>query len=432
MKKARAEVLILGNSAAAVGAIEGFRRVDRVTPITLVAKEPYQAYSRPLISHLLAREIGETRMYLRPSNFYMTNGVQTILGEKARSVDPVRRRVLTTAGPIEYGKLLIAVGGHPVIPPIKGLGRGLPAGVFTFTGWNDAVAIDRWLKSRPVRQAVVLGGGLIGIKAAEALQARLIKVHMVELADHVLPLALDNYAAGMAAERIRQAGVSLECGTTVERVHADPAGVTGVDLRSGKHIPCEMLVVAIGVKPATELVRNTRIKCDRAIVVDEHCETTLPGIYAAGDVSQATDLITGEKRAIPIFPRACMQGRTAGINMAGGLARADRSFAMNSVDVFGLSTVSVGLANACGNNLEVLEKAGPAGGSYRRIVIRDGMVVGALFAGKIDRAGIVTGLIRAKINVSAIKDMLINDELGLLSLPSEYRKHVVEGEGIEI
>jgi len=430
MKRDKTKYVIVGNSTAAIGAVEGIRRLDRQTPIVLISKEPYHTYSRPLISYLLAGEVDKERMYYRPRDFYERNAVDARLGVEAVRVDADALAVETAdGGRIPFEKLLVATGGRPFVPKIAGSDA---EGVFTFVSWDDAKAISTYIgRTAPERTAVV-GGGLIGIKAAEALHACGLDVTVVELADRLLPLALDAKGSELAAAALRDAGVKLVCGTTVERILASDGAVSDVVLRGGRTLTCELVVIAIGVVPDTSIVEGSRIETDRGIRIDEHCATSVPGIYAAGDVAQGSDTLTGNSRPIPIFPNACRQGNVAGTNMAGGEARMGAAFAMNSVEVFGLPTISVGLATAEGEGYEVLVRGQDSARAYRRFVLRDGRLVGALFVGDIDRAGIVTGLIRERIDASGIKDLLLSDGLGLISLPAEYRKHVVRGDGIVV
>lgn len=430
MKNDRARYLIIGNSTAAVGAVEGIRETDPKTPIVLLSREDRHTYSRPLISYLLAGDIQEERMYYRPRGFYEANNVEALLGLEAVGVDMDKRAVRLADGmSISFETLLIAGGGSPIVPDIAGVDT---PGVFTFTSWADADAIDACLKEKRVKRAVVIGGGLIGIKAAEALHARGVELLIVELADRLLPQALDQQASLMAEKAVRDAGVEIELGTSVSYIHTDGGRVCGARLRTGRLIPCEMIVLAVGVRPDISLVEGTSVRTAQGILINERCATSENGIFAAGDVAQHKDTLSGRSRPIPIFPNAYRQGRVAGINMAGGEALIDVSFSMNSVEVFGLPTISVGLATADGGNHEVLAALDEEAGTYRRIVLRNDRVVGALFVGAIDRAGIVTQVIRDRVPVSGFKDLLLTDQFGLLSLPSEYRKHIVKGEGMVI
>jgi len=441
MKSDRTKYLVLGNSTAAIGAVEAIRALDRATPIVLVSKEPRHVYSRPLISYLLAGEIDEERMYYRPRDFYERNRVEARLGVEAVGVD-ARARVVRTADGAElaFEKLLVATGGRPFVPKIEGLSYTSwddarvvrTEGVFTFTSWDDAAAIAAHLEEHHPARAVVVGGGLIGIKAAEALCARGLRVTIVELAERLLPLALDRRASELAARACADAGVELVCGATVKALRSQGGRVSGAQLADGRVLPCEIVVLAVGVVPDLRLVEGSGIRTERGIVIDDRCRTSVEGVFAAGDVAQGRDSLSGESRPIPIFPHAYRQGAVAGTNMAGGEARLESAFAMNSVEVFGLPTVSLGLAAAEGDGYEVLVRLDEQARAYKRIVLRDGRIVGALFVGDIDRAGIFAGLMRHGVDVSAARELLLADQFGLLTLPAEYRKHVVEGEGVEV
>lgn len=184
--------------------------------------------------------------------------------------------------------------------------------------------------------------------------------------------------------------------------------------------------------PETRLVAGTPIEVDRGILVDEHMRTSVPEIYAAGDVVQATDLLRGEKRCLAIFPNAYRQGLIAGINMAGGEGIYPGGMAMNSVDICGLPTISVGLTCPQGEGYEVLSDLDEEAAIYKKVILQGDKIVGAIFVGAIDRSGIITGLIREKSSVASCKDLLLSEEFGLISLPKEYRKHIVSGLGIEV
>ncbi len=435
MKNERTEYLILGNSTAAVAAIEAIRGHDRDSPIVLLSRERQHTYSRPLISHLLAGELNQEQLNFRPKSFYRDMDVQARLGIAAVRLDPSSRSVMADDGTeFRFDKLLIATGGKAIMPPIEGIGC---EGVFTFTSWDDADAIDGYIRhhagGKTLPRAVVIGGGLIGMKALEALRARGLEVLLVEREERILPLALDRQGSRLIEQAVWKAGADIQCGVTVERIIGDPSGrVAGVTLKTGREAPCEMVIIAAGVAPAVSLARNTPIKIDKGIIIDEHCMTSVPGIYAAGDAAQAVDFISGASRPIPIFCNAARQGRVAGGNMAGGDTMLTDTCALNSVELFGMPAISAGLSTASGDEFTVLEKLDAAAQTYRRIVLKDNRIVGTLFVGDIDRAGIMTGLMRGKVDVSAIAGELLTNDFGMLSLPQEYRKHLVKGEGIEV
>lgn len=422
---------IIGNSAAAIGAVESIRQVDRESGITLIASEPHHTYSRPLISYWLGGEVGDERMPYRDAGFYEENGVDTMLAVEVTSVDPENRVLTTSDGEeVPFEKLLIATGGTPIVPPDV---RGADAeGVFTFTTWDDARAIEAYIEEHGVEKALVVGAGLIGLKSTEALAARGIEVTVVELADRVLSATFDQTASRLAREAMEKAGVRTVCENTVGSVHAEEGRVCGVTLQDGPEVDVELLLFAIGVRPNTALVRNSSIQVDRGILVDDQMETSVAGIYAAGDVAQARQLLSEERRTLPILPTAYRQGSVAGSNMAGESRTYEGGVPMNSVDVFGLPTISVGMTNPDREDAECITRHDEDEGTYKKLVLQNDRIVGAIFIGDIERAGIFTGLIKEKVDVADFKDVLLSDDFGLLSLPADYRKHVVSGLGMEV
>ncbi|MFP4250698.1 MAG: NAD(P)/FAD-dependent oxidoreductase [Armatimonadota bacterium] len=426
----KTKYLIIGNSVAAVAAVSGIREVDPAGSITLVAKEEHHTYSRPLITYLLGGKVDEEQMLYRPADWYEKAGVNAMLGTEIVSVDPDAHTVETAEGEtIGYEKLLIATGGTPIVPPdLPGTDAG---GVFTFTSLDDADAIKEYIEERGAQSAVVIGGGLIGLKSVEALLALEIDTTVVELADRMLSATFDETASLLAQKRLREAGVEVRCETTASELLAEDGRVVGAKLTDGDTIPTDLVIFAIGVFPATGIVEDTAIEVDRGILVDDRMQATAEDVYAAGDVAQARALLCGTQRCIAIFPNAYRQGEIAGRNMAGDDAAWDGGLVMNSVTVVDVPTISVGVTEALGEDYEVLSELDEDAYTYRKIVLDGDRIVGAVFVGKIDRAGIITGLIREQIDVAEIRDMLLSDDFGLISLPADYRQRVLSGTGSE-
>ena len=419
---------IIGNSAAAVGAVEAIRSHDRKGEIIVVSREPYRVYSRPLITYLLAGQIGQNRMFYREKDFYKRNKIQTFLEREVKAIQLEQRRLLLEDGEtFDFEKLLIATGGLPIAPHVDGSHL---KGVFTFITWDDANEVRQYIKEHPVESVVIIGGGLIGLKAAEAFIALGLKVTVVELMDRILSATFDRRASEMIERQLKSRGIHLITENTVEKILGTHNQVDGVVLKDQRRIDCQMVVFGIGVLPNIGLVKDTPIHFNKGIQVDSHMETNVPGVYAAGDVVEIPDILLETSRPIAIWPNAYRQGWIAGCNMAGISKEYEGSFAMNAIEVCGIPTISVGMTQASENGFEVLQQLDRKKEAYRKIILRDGVIVGAIFVGEIDRAGIYTGLIREKIDVSGFKDILLREDFGLISLPKEYRKHLVRGEGI--
>jgi NAD(P)H-nitrite reductase large subunit len=412
-------IVIIGNSAAAVGAIEAVRKFDPSTPITVISDEPHPVYSRPLISYLLAGEIKPEQLHYRPKDFYEKNCVRTLLGRRVVKVAFEERAVrLDNGEKISYDRLLISTGGKPFLPKMEGLDK---PGVYTFTKLEDAKKISSVLKD--VQKAVVIGGGLIGLKAAEALKKRNIDVTVVELADHILSLTMDETASSILEKAMKKEGVHLITSNTVEAILGD-GHVESVRLTDGKFLKTQLVVVAIGVIPNVDPFKGTSLHIEKGILVNERMETNIPDVYAAGDVTQAYDKILKSYRTIPIWPNAYGQGKIAGYQMAGNKKyQYEGSFMMNSIEVAHIPTISIGLTDPpADDGYQIIKKFDRGSNVYRKVILRGDVIVGAIFTGQIDRAGIMTGLLRDGVKVKGFKKELVSEQFGFVSLPKALRK----------
>jgi NAD(P)H-nitrite reductase large subunit len=408
--------LIIGNSAGGIGAAEAIRGVDRVGTMAIVSDEPYPAYSRPLISEHLAEGRPLEKMLYRPADFYQKNKIKTIFGDKVARIDFSGHSIELESGrKLVWGKLLLATGGVPIVPDLEG--RDLK-GVFTFTTLDDAEAIDNFLKRRQGKiRAVVIGGGLIGVSATEALVKRGVAVSIVEMKDFILNTILDEEAASFEAAALSKAGVDIITGHTVARINSSRLGeVSGVSLDDGRLLACDMVVIAIGVRPRLDLVSNG-VKTNRGIIVDRRMKTSVPGVYACGDATEAYDFVYGENRLTPVWPNAYTGGRVVGLNMAGKKAEYKGGTAMNALKYFGVNIVSAGMVSPPDDSYEVLIKRGD--GIYKKVIIKDGKIQGLVLAGDIEKAGIIYNLMKDRVKVGAFKETLVADDFGLASLPEK-------------
>jgi NAD(P)H-nitrite reductase large subunit len=409
------EYVIIGNSAGGIGAAEAIREVDKERSITIISDEPYPAYSRPLISEYVAGERTLERMLFRPPDFYSQNNINLVLDNRVVKLDPKNKTVELAHGErIRWNKCLLATGGKPIIPDIKGLDK---KGVFTFLTLDDAKAISNTLHN--VRNAVVIGGGLIGISVSQALTERSIKVTVVEMKDRLLNTILDEQAASIAEHHLRQAGVEIITNNTVTQILGSPS-VSSVVLDSGDRISCELVVLAIGVLPRTELAVDAGIKVNRGILVDNHMTTSNPAVYACGDAVEAYDFLFGTNRVIPIWPGAFIGGRAAGYNMAGVATEFRGSTVMNSLNYFHLDITTAGQFEPSQDNSEILSKR--TDGTYQKIILTDNLITGMIFINEIEKSGIIYGLMRDKINVNSFKEELLSDDFGLAHFPPELRQ----------
>jgi NAD(P)H-nitrite reductase large subunit len=424
--------VIVGNGPAGTAAVEGIREGDPKGEITVISDEGVMNYSKPLLSYLLARKVKKNQLAHRPENFYARNGVELLLKKKAVKLEAEKKRVVLSDGSsVAYDRVLIAAGGVPI--PLKIPGKKFQ-GVFTFTRLEEAEELIRYLKDYPVREAVVVGGGLIGLKATEGLLGRGISVTLLEVADRVLSATFDRRASEIVEGALKKEGCRVFLKNTLNKIVGDRSGrVKEVVLKNQRKISCQVVIEAVGVLPNVAWLKGTEVRCDRGILVNEYLQTSAEGIFAAGDCCQAPGFFGGPPGVLPIWPSAVRQGKVAGFNMTGGKKEYEGALVMNSVELCGIPTISVGLTDPReGNGFETLESVNEKKGIYKKLVLRDDRIVGALFVGDISRAGVYTGLIKEAVKTGELKGHLLKENFGLIHLPKDYRKHYVIGEGIEV
>lgn len=408
---------IIGNSSAAIGAIEAIRKIETETPIAVISKEPYHVYSRPLLPHVLSRKIPEARIYYREKDFYVKNNVTPLLGKEAIAVDVEKKRVKLDDGScLKYSKLLLATGSKPMVISAKGVEKH---GVTTFNTLDDAKKIqERILEG--ASKAVVVGAGLIGLKVAESLKLLGLQVSVVVRGNRVLRRIVDETASKIVESHLTRNGVNVIKGRTLKEIVGEKS-VEDVILSDGRRIKCELVVMATGVQPNVELAEKAGIAVNDGVLVNNNMETSVRDVYAAGDASEAQHLIHGERRVTPLWPIAYKQGYVAGVNMAGFFMEYDGSLDMNSLELFDLPIISAGLTDPQNKGYVSLAKF-DGEKIYKKIILKDDRVVGVLLVGKIDRAGIYTGLIREMTTVKGFKNHLLRDDFGYAHLPEALRK----------
>lgn len=423
--------VIIGNSAAAVGCIEGIRQIDKDNPITVITKEKHHTYSRPLISYLLSGKTDEERMKYRPNDFYEKNNCKLLSGVTAEKILPVKKQVLLDDGSFQaFDKLLIATGSRAFIPPIKGLETVEKQ--FTFMTVDDAKAIQKSISLNS--RVLIMGAGLIGLKCAEGLSGKVGKITIVDLADRILPSILDEAASAMAKAHLEKHRLEIILSNSVQFFEPNRAV-----LASGQKIDFDILIIAVGVRPNTQLISDAGGRVERGIVTDEYCRCSLPDIYAAGDCTESIDITTGQYRVLALLPNAYMQGECAGINMAGGEKRYRKAIPMNAMGLFGLHMITAGSydgseyvvheENTENNKLETgtniqneLRKC-----KYKKLVSKDGLLKGYIMLGDVARAGIYTSLIKEEKLLDSIDYELIKDRPQLMAFSQVEREKMLGG-----
>jgi len=417
------QFIIIGNSAAGIAAVEAIRQKDKSSKITVISDEDYSAYCRCLISYYLAGEIKEDKILLRPKEFYAENNIELLLNKKVDKVDPKKSRIICgDKTNLTYDALLIATGGSPKFPETPGIKK---RGVFGFRTIKDAKEIEGLL---PVtKTACVLGGGLIGLKAAYALKKRNIDVKVIIKSKQVLSQMLDFEAAGFVQKKLEEHGIEVILGQDVTEVIGDEGEIKAVKLDSGKAIGCSLVIVGKGVAANTGLIKETELKVNEGIIADNLLQTNIANIYTAGDVCESFDITIGKHTINALWPIAVEQGKIAGSNMAGENLNYEGSLGMNSIEFFGLPVISLGVYKVSGSDssFEELKVLDVKNNLYKKLILKGNILIGAISAGDIKNSGVFLRLIRERIDVSSIKDKLLKENFGypdIIDLVKEKEK----------
>ncbi len=404
--------VIIGGSIAGVSCVEGIRSVDEKGEITLVTAEPTSNYGRPLISYYLQGKTDEGRMCWRGADFYEKMRVRVLHETRAAAIDPAAHTVALPGGEtLAYDALCVCTGSSPVCPRFEGL-ETVPHRQF-FTTLADAKALERAVTKET--RVLIIGAGFIGLKCAEGLRDRAGSITVCDLAEHAMSASLDADSASILERHLEQNGIRLMLGNTVERFDGGTA-----HMKSGEAMEFDVLVIAVGVRPETQLFAAAGGRVDRGILVGETLRTSLPDIWAAGDCTQSVDVTTGVPGVLAVLPMAAMQGEYAGINMAGRRRVFDQGMKLNSIGFFGLHIMSAGTYTGLVYS-EVSENG------CKKLFAKDGVLTGFILVGDVARAGIYTALIRERTPLDTIDFDAICREPSLLPFGKAYRAQKLGG-----
>ncbi|MCH5324029.1 MAG: NAD(P)/FAD-dependent oxidoreductase [Eubacterium sp.] len=404
--------VIIGNSAAAIGAVQGIRETDKEGGITIITDEPHHTYSRPLISYWLEGKVADDKMYYRDKDFYKDNNVEVLYSRRAEKIG--KTSVTLDGGEkVKYDKLLVATGSKPFVPPMKGLDK--VKNQFTFMTWDSAKAIKKKVKKNT--KVLIIGAGLIGLKAAEALYHLNADITVVDLADRILPSILDVRAGEIMQKHIESKGTKFILNASVEEFSASSAKLT-----NGETVDFDILIVAVGVRPNTELVSEAGGKVDRGIITDDTQQTTIKNVYAAGDCTVSHDCSSGTDKILALLPNAFMQGEIAGKNMAGNEAHYQNAIPMNAIGFYGLHIITAGSYDGEEFVEEDAQKE-----QYKKLVFKDGLLKGFILMGDVARAGIYTSMIKERIPLDNVDVELLKDRPQMMMFGRQRRLEKLGG-----
>ena len=403
------DYVIVGAGPAGVIGAETLRRCDPQGKITIIGDEPEPPYSRMALPYLLVGNVDEAGTHLRHGpEHYKGLGIEIRQG-RVKELDAVNKNVnLMDGEAVFFDRLLIATGSHAARPPVKGVDLD---GVENCWTLEDARRIAN--RTKPGDRVVLMGAGFIGLIVLEALAKRELSLTVVEMADRMLPRMMDDVGGAMIKRWCEEKGITVLTGTKVTEIGQGGEALS-LSLDGGDSLEADLVVCATGVRPNIDFLPSSGIKTDVGILVDEQLETSVPGIFAAGDVAQGPDFSTGNQEIHAIQPTASEHARVAALNMAGRKSRFRGSLSMNVLSTLGLVSSSYGLWMGVEGG-ERAQAVDERGFKYLRLEFEEDRLVGALSLGLTQHVGVLRGLIQTRVKLGPWKDRLLEDPHGVMS-----------------
>ncbi|MEW5722751.1 MAG: FAD-dependent oxidoreductase [Thermodesulfobacteriota bacterium] len=393
---------IIGNSAAGLSAIKAIRSSGDTRPIVLISAERTNAYSPVLTTYYIGGQIPREGLFLVTDDFYRRHRVERVFGRTVLEVDPDRRRLfLSDRKRVDYEDLLLATGASA--RTLEGVEPAARPRVFTLRTLEDAVRIKE--ACRAAREIVVTGAGLVSLQTIKAVLGRGLGITNVVGSFQVLSQQMDPDGARFIQEKLEAEGVEILFGREVERVAAEGDRVRVVT-SYGESLPADLVIVGKGVRPNIDPVRGRSIRTNRGILVDERMRTNVEDVYAAGDVAEGFNQLTGEREVIATWLNACAQGEIAGLNMAGRPARRTGQFRENVTTILGAVVASIGESRPEYGRYQEVFRIDHRRGRLRKLFFDGPYLVGALLIGWTSDAGVIRHCIAGRVDLSRWKDRI--------------------------
>ena len=401
--------VIIGCSAAGIAAADSIRKHDSISIIRMVSDESYPPYARIFLPKIITGEVSPSEIQIKSNKQIERLQIELIHDTKVININTADKTiVLKNNLKIEYDKLLIAAGASPKMPEINGI--ALP-GIFGLRTIQDAEKIHQRVKH--CKQVVIIGGGLVSLKAAEALSHFDLDIHIIVRSQQILSQMLDFRSANVILSKVQEYGIKVHFSSDVVEISGNDE-VESVILSNGEKIPCQMVIIGKGVTPNLSFIEGSGIKTNNGILVDKQQHTNKPDIYAAGDIALTPDFFKREHSIKALWPNAVQQGKIAGHNMTGRETENPGEINANILNLFGLDLASCGQLKTL--NEDYHEMTFQNNSCFRRIVFHQDVLVGAVLVGDVRSIGVLRAIILSKRKVFHKKDLLIDKNFKFTSM----------------
>lgn len=398
-------VVVIGNGLCGTIFAKTLREIDPDVEIDIFGQEDYLYYPRPNLIEFLAGNIPFDRLFAFPEAWYSDHNLGLHLASTVAKIDPADKQIqIQGKGKQPYDVLVLANGAYAGMPPIK---NADVSGVFTLRTLADALNIQSYLEGR--NKIAVIGGGLLGLEIARALNARGAEVEVIEFFPRLLPRQLDAHAAALLTKQIEAMGIKVLLGKATEEILGSKEA-TGLRFKDGGERSADMVIVAAGVRPYLNLAQEAGLETNRGIIVDQQLRTSHPGIYAAGDVCEHKGRVYG------IIPASFQQARTAAANIGGQTQEYEGTVPSNTLKVMGVNVTSIGLVNPENEGTTELRKIDEARGIFKKVVLQDGRLVGAIWMGTKEGVNEINRLVAQEAELGDKQEDILEDDFDFSQL----------------
>lgn len=386
--------LILGNGVAGTTAAEAIRKQDPEGGITILSEEDIPFYYRIRLNEFIAGDIGEDKLIAKKEAWYQEQRLDLRLRTRITALDPATKRLTTEAGEaLPFDRLLLATGSHSFLPPIEGIDQ---QGVFSLRHIQDARAI--LAQAQKSEEVILIGGGLLGLEAGNALRRLGKKVTVVEFFPRLLPRQLDSKGAARLQGLMEKMGFAFRLSAMTKTITGSNGRAEGIVLEGGETLPGRMIIVSAGVRPNLELALASGLACGKGITVNDRLETSANGIFAAGDVAEHRGMVSG------IWPAAMEQGKVAGANMAGGQDIYQGTTMSNTLKVAGIAVAAAGNIDAEGRYEAQVITSDTV---YKKLIIENNRIIGCIMVGDTKNFNTITRYITEQRDIGTLKNSLL-------------------------
>ena len=405
------DIVVVGCGVAGFTAAKAIKEISPQAEITVFTEEDYLYYPRPRLYSVLSGQVEPQEIISFSGQWYEKRGIKVFTRKTVARIDVANNEVLLQDGTrVRYDALLMANGAYPFLPPIKGADK---KGVFTLRSLENALTIRRYAEN--AKKAVVVGGGLLGLEFAASLRKLGKQVDVVEIFPRLLPMQLDQEGSEIFQSGIESLGIRVAVGAKTTEILGDEAA-SGVSLEDGRTFLGDLILFSAGIRSNIGLAREAGIKISRGIVVDEHLQTSINNVYAAGDVVEFKEKVYG------IIPAAEEQAKVAAVNMVGSeKCEYKGTIASNTIKIIGVDLTSIGVIEPLGPEYEEIKKVDPEKRIYKKIVIKQGKIVGAIILGEARAAPFLRRLVEQGVDVADLKREILEDDFDYRRIPQVDR-----------